>query len=58
MDGLCRIWQIVTEIIAVPVRFQAGPFAWNGSICFYQLVVFGFCLFVSSSYEGHPTPPV
>ena len=31
------IWQIVTEVLAVPMfMFTAGPFAWNGSISFYD----------------------
>jgi hypothetical protein len=31
------VWQIVTEILAVPVFFsKAGPFAWNGSISFWM----------------------
>jgi uncharacterized membrane protein (DUF441 family) len=40
------IWQIVTEIMAVPVFIsKAGPFAWNGSIAFWLgVVVFGFWL--------------
>ena len=40
------IWQIVTEIMAVPVFVsKAGPFAWNGSIAFWMgVVVFGFWL--------------
>lgn len=37
------IWQIVTEIIAgLLFIFHTGPFAWNGSISFYQ----GTCIFV------------
>jgi len=40
------IWQIVTEIMAMPVFVsKAGPFAWNGSISFWiGVVVFGFWL--------------
>jgi uncharacterized membrane protein (DUF441 family) len=40
------IWQIVTEIMAMPVFVsKAGPFAWNGSIAFWMgVVVFGFWL--------------
>ncbi len=40
------IWQIVTEICAVPVFvLKAGPFAWNGSIAFWEgTVIFGFWL--------------
>ncbi|BBX69212.1 hypothetical protein [Mycolicibacterium psychrotolerans] len=40
------IWQIVTEILAVPVFIStAGPFAWNGSISFWMgTVIFGFWL--------------
>jgi hypothetical protein len=40
------IWQIVTEIVAVPVFVsKAGPFAWNGSIAFWMgTVIFGFWL--------------
>jgi hypothetical protein len=31
------IWQIVTEVLAAPVFiFKDGPFAWDGSIAFYQ----------------------
>lgn len=31
------IWQIVTEVLAAPiVIFKDGPFAWDGSISFYQ----------------------
>jgi uncharacterized membrane protein (DUF441 family) len=45
------IWQIVTEIMAIPVFVsKAGPFAWNGSIAFWEgTVVFGVwisCLIV------------
>ncbi len=37
------VWQIVTEIMAVPVFVsKAGPFAWNGSIAFWMgTVIFG-----------------
>ncbi len=40
------VWQIVTEILAVPVFIStAGPFAWNGSISFWMgTVIFGFWL--------------
>jgi hypothetical protein len=40
------VWQIVTEIMAVPVFvFTAGPFAWNGSMSFWTgTVIFGFWL--------------
>jgi uncharacterized membrane protein (DUF441 family) len=40
------IWQILTEIMAVPVFVsKAGPFAWNGSIAFWEgTVIFGFWL--------------
>lgn len=40
------VWQIVTELLAVPVFFcKAGPFAWNGSISFWMgTVVFAFWL--------------
>ncbi|KMO68620.1 hypothetical protein [Mycolicibacterium chlorophenolicum] len=40
------IWQIVTELLAVPVFIStAGPFAWNGSISFWMgTVIFGFWL--------------
>jgi hypothetical protein len=45
------IWQIVTEIMAIPVFVsKAGPFAWNGSIAFWEgTVIFGVwisCLIV------------
>ncbi|CAM2950018.1 hypothetical protein [Skermania piniformis] len=34
------IWQIVTEVIATQMFvFDAGPFAWNGSIAFWLAVV-------------------
>ncbi|KRE34755.1 hypothetical protein ASG82_00650 [Mycobacterium sp. Soil538] len=44
--GYVSIWQIVTEILAVPVFVRtAGPFAWNGSISFWMgTVIFGFWL--------------
>jgi hypothetical protein len=55
------IWQIVTEIMAVPVFIsKAGPFAWNGSIAFYMgTVVFGFWLscvivFLKKATEHQP----
>ncbi|MDT5008815.1 MAG: hypothetical protein QOH57_432 [Mycobacterium sp.] len=40
------VWQVVTEIMAIPVFVsKAGPFAWNGSIAFWEgTVVFGFWL--------------
>jgi hypothetical protein len=40
------VWQIVTEILAVPVFVsRAGPFAWNGSISFWMgTVIFGVWL--------------
>ncbi|MGE0217077.1 hypothetical protein [Mycolicibacterium sp.] len=40
------VWQIVTEILAVPVFVsKAGPFAWNGSISFWMgTVIFGVWL--------------
>jgi uncharacterized membrane protein (DUF441 family) len=40
------IWQIVTEICAVPVFVsKAGPFAWNGSIAFWEgTIIFAFWL--------------
>lgn len=49
--GYITIWQIVTEVLAVPVWiFKSGPFAWNGSISFWMgTAVFGFwevCLIV------------
>ncbi len=61
------IWQIVTEIMAVPVFiFKAGPFAWNGSIAFWMgVVVFGFWLscvivFLMKATERQPVdePPL
>lgn len=61
------IWQIVTEIMAVPVFVsKAGPFAWNGSIAFWLgVVVFGFWLscvivFLMKATERQPAdqPPV
>lgn len=44
--GYVTIWQIVTEIMAVPVFIsKAGPFAWNGSIAFWMgTLIFGFWL--------------
>jgi hypothetical protein len=31
------LWQIVTEIVAAPLFvFDDGPFAWDGSISFYE----------------------
>ncbi len=34
------IWQIITEVIATQMFvFNAGPFAWNGSIAFWLAVV-------------------
>ena len=43
------VWQIVTEVMAVPVFvFNAGPFAWNGSIAFWVgTVIFGVWVCVS-----------
>jgi hypothetical protein len=40
------VWQIVTEIMAIPVFVsKAGPFAWNGSIAFWEgTIIFGFWL--------------
>jgi hypothetical protein len=61
------IWQIVTEIMAVPVFVsKAGPFAWNGSIAFWLgVVIFGFWLscvivFLMKAAERQPVdePPV
>ncbi|MGH3637699.1 MAG: hypothetical protein ACRDUX_01580 [Mycobacterium sp.] len=56
------VWQIVTEILAVPVFFsKAGPFAWNGSISFWMgTVVFGIWLscvimFLKKANELQPT---
>ena len=45
------VWQIVTEVMAIPVFIsKAGPFAWNGSIAFWEgTVIFGIwisCLIV------------
>ncbi|MBO0678076.1 hypothetical protein JRC04_11420 [Mycolicibacterium sp. S2-37] len=55
------IWQIVTEILAVPVWvFKAGPFAWNGSMSFWTgVVIFGFWLscvifFLKKANEHQP----
>jgi hypothetical protein len=34
------VWQIITEVIATQMFvFEAGPFAWNGSIAFWWAVV-------------------
>jgi uncharacterized membrane protein (DUF441 family) len=61
------IWQIVTEIMAMPVFVsKAGPFAWNGSIAFWLgVVVFGFWLscvivFLMKATEHQPVdePPL
>lgn len=61
------IWQIVTEIMAVPVFVsKAGPFAWNGSISFWMgVVVFGCWLmcviaFLKKATERQPIdePPL
>lgn len=61
------IWQIVTEIMAVPVFVsKAGPFAWNGSIAFWMgVVIFGFWLscvivFLMKATERQPIdePPL
>ena len=56
------IWQIVTEILAVPVFIlKSGPFAWNGSIAFWEgTVIFGIwisCLIVllKKANELQPT---
>ena len=56
------IWQIVTEVMAVPVFIsKAGPFAWNGSISFYMgTVVFGIWLscvivFLKKATETQPS---
>ncbi|MEZ0363473.1 hypothetical protein ACAG26_07185 [Mycobacterium sp. pUA109] len=55
------VWQIVTEIMAVPVfACKAGPFAWNGSISFWMgTVVFGCWLmcviaFLKKATERQP----
>ncbi|WP_237568897.1 hypothetical protein [Mycolicibacterium lacusdiani] len=55
------VWQIVTEILAVPVFVsKAGPFAWNGSISFWMgTVVFGIWLscvimFLKKATERQP----
>lgn len=38
------IWQVVTEVMAVPVWvFRSGPFAWNGAISFWMGVVIFVC---------------
>lgn len=61
------IWQIVTEIMAVPVFVsKAGPFAWNGSISFWLgVVIFGIWLscvivFLKKATERQPVdePPL
>ncbi|TFV59732.1 hypothetical protein E4P42_07545 [Mycobacterium sp. PS03-16] len=56
------VWQIVTEIMAVPVFVStAGPFAWNGSISFWMgTVIFGVWLscviaFLKKANETRPT---
>lgn len=56
------VWQIVTEVMAVPVFIsKAGPFAWNGSIAFWEgTVIFGIwisCLIVllKKANELQPT---
>jgi hypothetical protein len=56
------IWQIVTELLAVPVWiFKAGPFAWNGSISFWEgTAIFGFwevCLIVLLKKAVERQPP-
>ena len=40
------IWQIVTEVIAVPCFiYRTGPFAWNGALAFYEgTLIFGVFL--------------
>ena len=40
------VWQIVTEILAVPVFVApSGPFSWNGSMSFWTgTAIFGFWL--------------
>lgn len=55
------VWQIVTEILAVPVFvMKAGPFAWNGSIAFWMgTAIFAFwlmCLitFLKKANEREP----
>ena len=61
------VWQIVTEILAVPVFVsKAGPFAWNGSIAFWMgTVIFGIWLscvivFLKKATELEPvdSPPL
>ncbi|CAA0130847.1 Uncharacterised protein [Mycolicibacterium vanbaalenii] len=59
--GYVTIWQIVTEIMAVPVFISpAGPFAWNGSMSFWTgTVIFGFWLscvifFLKKANEEQP----
>jgi hypothetical protein len=47
--GYMGIWQIVTEVLALPVFiFRKGAFAWNGAISFYEgtiiFAVFLTCL--------------
>lgn len=38
--GYVTIWQIITEVIATQMYvFDAGPFAWNGSLAFWWSVV-------------------
>jgi uncharacterized membrane protein (DUF441 family) len=56
------VWQIVTELLAVPVFVsKAGPFAWNGSMSFWLgTVVFGVWLscvitFLKKANEIQPT---
>lgn len=46
--GYMTIWQIITEVIATQMFvFDAGPFAWNGSIAFWWSVVV-FSIWLSS----------
>ncbi len=59
------IWQIVTEILAVPVFVShAGPFAWNGSMSFWTgTAIFGFWLscvivFLKKANEEQPADQV
>ncbi len=56
------VWQVVTEVMAIPVFIsKAGPFAWNGSIAFWEgTVIFGIwisCLIVllKKANELQPT---
>jgi hypothetical protein len=44
--GYMAVWQIVTELLAVPVFvFRKGAFAWHGAISFYEgTVIFGIFL--------------